>query len=362
MINYYQPFLLPFLRAKQYRLPGTIRQTLFLSFEDALWALLSARDIPKGSTVLIPDFYCIDVVKNIRNHGYNVEFYPLNDTLRITSDKLDRYINKHSPAVLILFHACGIRMRTVSQIKAMTKMYPSLMIIEDAVHLLINPETITLVSDNHYLIDSLRKVSPLYGSFLYSTSSQMPIRPKNIHFEWKYYLSAVFWYIVFRVLLVSGMAAKNSGLVRFSHEKILKRHDDIIGDSMHGYAGIWVTQFLHKHLDFTKISRKKTEQILQYEQLASTLLTTHPSWYTLHIEHKGQMHVFPLAFRDKRAEIIRTKIQFALHKNHLPVWFKYPDSPWGKHRSALFLPLGFHIRPKDIHTIISTLASIDPRR
>lgn len=134
MIHYYQPFLLPFLHRKRYRVPDAIQREYFVSFEDALWKLLPTYGITHGSTILVPDFYCMDVVNNIQSHGYTVRFYALDDHFQ-NIDPFPKLIKKTDPAAVIIFHACGIRNK-----KADTWIRENadgnLLIIEDAVQTL----------------------------------------------------------------------------------------------------------------------------------------------------------------------------------------------------------------------------------
>jgi len=360
MINYYQPFLLPFLGTTPYRVPKDIRRTYFLSFEDGLWVLLNNRHIPKGSVILIPDFYCMDVVENIRAHGYTPIFYPLDDHFRIPPKKLDSYIHRYTPGVTIIFHACGLTHMSGTSIAPLFSRYPDMLVIEDSVHRLVNPENVQLIHPNHYVIDSLRKVSTLPGSFLYRKSDAPPIEPDRNYREWGYMLSVTLRYLLFRIFFTWAVTIRNPSLIRYAHEHILRAHDDVVGDSAGGYRGFFAVPFIHRYFNFTKIMKLKKKQADLYTHHLKQLTVKHPAWYAIDIpEHmKQDLHVFPLGRRGDHLQKEFMRIQTHLHKLGIISWFKFPDCPWSRKRGVLFLPLGFHITPRDIRFITKTLENI----
>lgn len=357
MINYYQPFLLPFLGPRSYRMPENVHRTYFLSFEDSLWVLLKQRHIPKRAIILIPDFYCMDVVDNIRAHGYSPVFYPLDSQLRITPQKLNSLIKKHAPGVTIIFHACGITRISDLTIAGLCTGYPDMLVIEDAVHKLIHPETVTLTHPNHYLIDSLRKVSPLPGSFLYQTSGSKPITPDVTYKEWWYSLSVHVYFRLFRAIFVLGNIFHNTYLIRYAHEKTLRAHDDIVGDSDGGYTGMTLVPHIHAYFNFEKIQKQKYAQTRFYEMYLEKVITDSPLWYRIRIteEQKENLHVFPIGIKSPNTRVMFKRIETYLHQRGIVVWFKFPDSAWSNERGILFLPLGFHITNRDIDHIMATL-------
>lgn len=360
MINYYQPFLLPFLGIKPYRVPDSIRRTYFISFEDGLWVLLKQRNVPKGSVILLPDFYCIDVVNNIRAHGYKPVFYPLDEQFRIPKLQLLLHIKKQRPAVTILFHACGIIHLSGTQLAPLFRQHPDMLVIEDSVHRLIHPEKITLVHPNHYIIDSLRKVSPLPGSFLYRSAASEPIQPDRSMREWQYITGVYIKYLLFRLIFVWGNIIHSSNLIRLAHERVLASHDNLIGDSRSGYAGNCLVPLIHAFLNFNKIKKIKHDQVSLYAKEIKSVIKKHPAWYEIKIPRhiKQDLHVFPLGLRRVRNSDVFVHVQSHLHEHNVISWFKFPDAPWSKKRGVLFLPLGFHITPADIRHTIKVLGSI----
>lgn len=360
MINYYQPFLLPFLRRKRYRLPSHIRQTYFVSFEDALWVLLRTKHIAKGSTVLIPDFYCTDVVDNIQHHGYAVVRYKVDRNFATSKAKLTSYIDKYRPSVVILFHACGLPALSNAHMASIISTYTNVLFIEDTVHRLTNPQDIHIYGTNHVMIDSLRKVSPLPGSFLYQARSDAEVLPDRITREWQYVVSSFALYTVFRFCFVTGTVLSWPALIRFAHTVLLKRHDDVIGDSIGGYPGHPIIPKIHAHIHFAKVRAFKERQVLLYMSLLQPFLRTHRDWSIPSIDRKiyGDLHVFPLILSGSDAPIIYKQIETYLLHHGIVCWFKFPDAPWSRNHLVLFLPLGFHIGNRHIHSIARVLSAL----
>lgn len=356
MLTYYQPFLLPFLHHKRYELPRGVFQTHFLSFEDALWTILSQRDVPKKSVILIPSFYCMDVVENIQLHGYTPVFYPLDDDFQITKSFLEKMISTHKPSVVILFHACGITNSILVDRAYIQSLGKKLLVVEDCVHRLVNPASVVLHHTNHLVIDSVRKVSPLYGSFVYS---KMQVSVPYVHRsqkEYSYIFRAHLLYMMFRAAFVLGVMLHSYKFVSFAHKHLLRFHDDLIGDSTYGYIGIKRHKFLHRYINFPWIEKHKHKQVELYERLLSPLYARQSPWYKVCMQDadKKLLHVYPMGFKTRKNCTV-SDVEKLLRDNRIPVWFKFLDSPWSKDRAVLFLPLGFHVTDKDIKQVCELL-------
>src|SRR5512141_2170199 len=109
LVNYYQPWLLPFLTMRANYWPSNIKSYYYHSFEDGLWDVIDNK-FPKGKqlTVLVPDFYCKDVVDNILIRGHRVVYYPLDRNFQISNDKFTEFVKTYRPDIVIIFNACGI--------------------------------------------------------------------------------------------------------------------------------------------------------------------------------------------------------------------------------------------------------------
>lgn len=341
-------------------LPSDLQRAYFLSFEDALWVLLKNKNIPEHAVILVPDFYCMDVIINIRNHGFRPVHYPVDDNFRVNISALNKHIQTHTPAVIILFHACGLPCIDTSNIKKLVHSNPNTIVIEDAVHRLVEPDKVKLFGDNHHLIDSLRKVSPVPGSYIYWKAGSAAVAPGNKKSEWIYRFSVHAWYLFFRALLVTATLARDPRLILYAHEKTLKIHDDIVGDSNSGHAGNPLVPHIHKHFHFAKVQKLKQYQVKLYEKLLSGVYRNRSRWYPITIPKTKarELHVYPIGFRHRGDGQQLRRTEKELHSKNILVWFKFPDALWSKKRAVLFLPLGFHIRDKDIHYVAQSLREI----
>lgn len=352
MLNYYQPFLLPFLHLTRYAMPYGVKRRYFISFEDALWNVCTSRKFPKGAVILLPNFYCMDVVENIRAHGYTPILYPLDVHFQIQKKTLELFRKKYSPHAIVFFHACGIQNTLLSDRAYIRNISKKTLIIEDAVHKLLNPEEISLVCDNHIVLDSLRKTSPLPGSFLYGTQKTVDtIQPPYIH-EYVYLCYTFFLFVLFRLVFVTGIVIHSDWLIRFAHTKILKKHDDVIGDSRVGHAGMWHIPFIHSFIHFRKIEMVKREQTTQYLRTLNKTSSTKHARYSVRIPEKnfGLLHVYPIGYI-LSPSVSHDVINSFFEKHGIPIWTKYPDCPWSKKRAVVFLPLGFHVGYNEIDTV-----------
>lgn len=355
MINYYQPWLLPFLSVKRKRVPLGIKRYYYHSFEDALWDLLFKKQIKKGSILLFPNFYCQDVLNNVKAHGYKYVLYPLDSHFQISSRAFRKYVKIYSPAVVFIFHACGITSRLITDVVKDKYLSRDVIIIEDCVHRLVNPEEIILFGDNHYVIDSLRKVSPLQGSCLYGTVKGLSFPQAVTSPVSKYVILSSLYYLWFRFALTISAVANVPSLTSWAHTYVLKKHDDIIGDSRVPYAGFPFILHIFDRFNFKKVENLKAQQVKLYERYLNPIFNKKP-FYKICVskEDYGKLHVYPLGYSLRP----NVRLEQYLHKKGIVVWFKFPDSKWSKNRGVLFLPLGFHITERNIKYIGKTLQGL----
>jgi len=353
MIEHYQPFLFPFLSSKA-SLPNVFtKRYYYWSWEDGLWDLLKKKHIEKGSVILLPDFYCTDVIDNIRAHGYSVAFYKLDQYFQMKKKTLFGSIKRNHPSVVIVFHACGITnslMKSKSSILQITK---KSLLLEDCVHQLLDPQTVKPANENHFLMDSLRKVTPLYGSFLYGTKKGMQFtQTKRL---WSFYtVQTTVLYLLFRISLIAAYFFRSPSLAVFAHKKILYKHDVIVGDarSHRGILGIaWMTQWLNRE----SVERMKREQVKIYEHMIHPLYTKSSPFYRIVMKRSdhGKLHVYPIGLKKKMDDTLLSYLK----QKHIVVWSKFSDSQWAKKRDVLFFPLGFHMNKEKIKKITKALTA-----
>lgn len=349
MMNYYQPFLLSFLGTTVHNTTKYVGSKHYISFEDCFWNLLKSKRIKKHSYILFPDFYCMDVVNNAIQHGYRVAFYKVDQNFQITKKHLLSSIHTHHPSVVVLFHACGITNTLTYDVAFMKHISKTKLIIEDSVHTLINPENIYIHSNNHVLIDSLRKVTPLPGSFIYAKKNTIhTLESVRFSQDYLYIVKTIIYFLVFKTLLCIGFICKSSNIITYAHKTLLKKHDDIIGDNEYGHSGLPFIPFIHQFINFNKIEMKKDDQVKLYSKTLISLKLKGP-WYFIDIPPKDykHLHVFPLGLNVTDKAVL-DMIENTFKEHNMAVWFKFVDSPWSRNRSVLFLPLGFHVTNDDI--------------
>lgn len=354
MFNYYQPFIAPFLRKERYQLPPGIRQLYYVSMEDAFWDILPKKRLKPGAVILVPDFYCIDVAENIEAHGYRVVLYPVTAHFQVAEQALLKLVKQHHPAAIILLHACGIRLSAFSAeiYRQIQEISPGCLCMEDNVHRLLDPTTVHCYGPNHLLFDSLRKVSPLPGSFTYGLRSALPFsEPQTHNWHWYRWLALVY-FLTFRCVYVLSELLSWPWLCLVAHEKVLKKHDDLIGDLNVPPAGFWIFRRLHQHFDFAKVRARKRAQVQEYERLLDLALSQADAKlpvYRVAIPEAdfGELHVYPIGLKLAAESASVQRLLRELHKQGIIIWVKFPDSPWSKRQSVLFMPLGFHVTEAD---------------
>ena len=371
VINYYQPFLWPFLHRQRSLVSGDVKQSYWLSFEDALWELLPQRGIAQGSLVLVPDFYCIDVVENIQAHGYRTEFYELDDQFQMQEQAFKARVLELQPAVVILFHAAGIQCQLVTQSAIEWLGQKGCLVIEDCVHRLVNPSSVQIFGTHHLVMDSLRKVSPLPGSMIYELKGNARANQKTQHravawhqlsiqadlVEFLYQYQALFIFGFFQVVQMLAIMTQSVWLMQYAHQVILKKHDNLVGDSKRGYYGWDMWKWLHSFIHFDKFEKLKQQQVRYYTALLGQALHQHDEhFYQIKIAQldEPKLHVYPLGLRRP----MPTHHLHWLHQHGVVVWPKFSDSPWAKNRGVLFLPLGFHVSDADIQKAVSVVSQL----
>lgn len=329
-----------------------MRQFNYWSWEDGLWDLLQKKRIPKKSIVLLPDFYCMDVVENIKNHGYRVAFYKLNKQLQISKGKFLRAVKRNKPAVIVVFHPLGIRSTLMTHPTWIRNLSPSTLLIEDAVHILMDPQDITLYADNHIVMTSLRKVSPLPGSFMYGTAKGLDFRPAPMRMS-RYSTRSFLFYGLYRMMTVAAYLFRQPHWLQMAHTVMLKRHDDVIGDSIVPHGGYPFIPTLYSWINFQRVYKMKRHQLKQYHASCAGIFGRGSDFYRIPMrKHDAQyLRAYPVALKKKASKDL---LAYLSEKNII-TYELFRDCPWSKRRSILYFPLGFHIGKQDIRYVTQTL-------
>lgn len=223
----------------------------YLSFEDALWALFAARKIEPGSSVLLPAFFCTEVMQNLRKHGFEVRTYRLDARLRCDRAALDAELEKH-PDVLILFRALGLD--CPAPIELSERVSGVKLIVEDCAHALIDPAQVRIEDSRHAMIDCLRKVTPLQGSHLYVREG-----PKGAlgysRRSWGYRFRAMGLYLLWRLVFLCARLTSSAEIWSAS-ERLFERFNSTIGTGS-GAPGTRLEEYLFRCIDLDLIKERR---------------------------------------------------------------------------------------------------------
>jgi hypothetical protein len=215
-------------------LPEGIKSEFYLSWEDGLWDILHSFQIKKNALILVPTFFCIDVVKNMKQHGLRVEYYQIDKNLQPRKETLLRDIRQKNPKIIVLFHPVGITNTCLSR-KVIEQIPQETIIIEDAVHRIIIPADIEIHRDNYFCMTSLRKVVPLQGSFMYGKSSTIrKLHGANKNTYIYSYSILLLWYLMQSAALLQNFFQSIlflSNLFGNCAEWCMKIGYEIIGDN-----------------------------------------------------------------------------------------------------------------------------------
>jgi len=343
MLYDYQTHLHHVLGHTRHTLARGVSRIYYWSFEDALWDVLLSFSVPKHAVILIPNFYCMDVVNNMKSHGYRPVMYPLDKNFQVSPSVMDAYIKRFHPHIVLVFHVCGITSSVLSSHILDTYMNHGGFVVEDAVHRLLTIERIKLIHTNHFIIDSLRKVSPLPGSFLYGKPQQIThLQHGQLHLS-TYAICTTLIFVLYSIGLHLASFLSSGKLAHALKKHLLQRHDNIIGDEHRPHHGMFGIPFLHTCVQADNVKSKKLKQVTLYETLCKKFHI--PFLNTL--AYESEISMFPLVFP---AHIMQ-RLSNNLHSHHIPVTYKFPDAPWSKTYGVLFLPLGQHVRVQEIECL-----------
>lgn len=243
------PFISAFFSWRKVKKSSKTQQNFFLSFEDALWQIIRQQQISPNSVVLIPEFFCFDVVKNIEAHGLKCLTYQVDQYLRVDQDDFLAKLKKTQPTIVIVFHAVGISNSLMQNTDWLQFLPAESLLIEDCVHRLLDQSKIKILDQRHYLIDSLRKVAPLQGSRVFS---QEKIKPPTLADQLAtliYRSRVLFWWLIMQLALLWNYYSKNPKGNQLATQAMEKGYD-IIGDHKRPSPNFWLFNQLSHHLNY----------------------------------------------------------------------------------------------------------------
>ncbi len=347
VVNLYflQPFRLSKYLSKEKQVwPVTFSREYYLSFEDALWDLLPRLGYKKGATFLVPSFYCVDVINNITAHGYLVKSYEVNRDLTISLETVGNAITQYKPDIFIDFDAVGIDSGISTFISR--KLPFSTLIVKDKVHTVVGASIENFPeSDRHLLLTSTRKVTPFPGSLAIYTRNA---RNSSQRIPLKYTLKALTLWIIYIIFLKIAYIFRSKDFMKLS-EKVLKIHDDLIGDAMFSAPLSKKWLYLVDHIAVDTIKSTKERQFLLYMNafesflISNKLVWTHPNVS----DNSKNLRGFPLILNINIASSVIAK----LRQNGVFITSQLDDSQWSQSQKLIILPMGPHLKDRDIEKV-----------
>ncbi len=321
-----QPVLsLKNFRFRKNKITKGIKRLFYLSWEDALWDILIKRNVAKGSYILIPDFYCVDVESNIKKHGYKVAHYKILPNLKADKDDFENKINKFNPAVVVIFHPVGIKTNLMNNVEWLKKATGNRFLVEDCVHRIIEPNEIEIIKKNHFVIDSLRKVLPLQGSNVYG-------RTEDLDFSAPPFYQSFFYSVKVKTLWFLMVLAWSFKFGKIA-ERLMVRGYNLIGDSKLPARGGFISKFLSIRINIKKIRNIKKRQASYYERKLGSVL---PQKLLISESNKRNIRGYPVILHKKNAAKIVEKLRI----NKIFVRLELEGSKWTKKQKIIYLPLG----------------------
>lgn len=311
--------------------PKGIKELFYLSWEDALWDILIHKKVKKGSIILLPDFYCSDVEKNIKNHGYKIARYRIRPDLTADRKSFFTSIVKYKPSVVIIFNPVGIKNNLFDNLSWLSKVTHKAILIEDSVHRVLDLQAIKIIKKNHFVVDSLRKVIPIQGSRVFGRTCDLDFNVPSVFNSLSYFIKVNINCLLMNIFWTLGFCKKA--------EKLMLAGYDLIGDSIFPVRGSIIARFFSDRINVDKIQNLKKKQVNYYEQ---KLIETLSVKLKLKENDKKNLRGYPLILPVSAGN----KILKYLREQGLLVRFELEDSLWSKKHKIIYLPLGFDLSRK----------------
>ena len=327
-----------------------------LSWEDGLWHVLKVHAIPKGSVVLVPSFFCWDVVKNMQQHGLVHKVYAVDKNLQPIEAEFIAQLKQWKPAVVIIFHSVGI---TNNLFKNPSKWLPFVsidaLIIEDSVHRVVDSSRISFITKNHYVIDSLRKVVPIQGSWMYA-GHRIPKIPVSVSVRTVWYrVLILFWWLVMQFFLVLVYYSRASSIEKKGNtlaELAMLRGYEAVGVHLQPSPGHSIMAFLSRKIALQKNFSIKKKQALRYaERLQSCADSKNFFFISMQASDAQELRVFPLGIELRVADDFLAY----LREHTLSVRFELNDSIWSSRQKIVYLPMGLHVQDTEIDSVCAII-------
>ena len=353
MIPIQPPFILKYFNGQKRvaRKSGFYRR-FYLSWEDALWHLLSIYRVEPGTKILLPEFFCGNVVDHMIEHGLSIFTYPVDKDLYTQTQDFIKRIKVVNPGIVVIFHPVGISNHLMGKSDKWIKYFDNNgIIIEDCVHQIIDQDNISFVSERHFLIDSLRKVVPIQGSYLYSSTQTPAISLTRKLLTLPHRLSVTASWIKMQanlVLAYFSKSKKQSDLYNLKAEAAMLTGYLEIGSKEYSSPGMSIMSWLSSMIAVDQIRKSKDWQAKKYIRELQGLTSDGLFWLPRMNEADYQnLRGFPLIINLKIAD----KFLKHLRGSGVLVRFELDDSLWSKGQKIVYLPMGIHLDEEDIEHV-----------
>ncbi|MFA6322854.1 MAG: hypothetical protein WCX71_05305 [Candidatus Buchananbacteria bacterium] len=346
IIGFYQPLIFQpyaFFQKNYFK-----KKNFFLSFADALVCLIKQLPgITGQDNILLPNFYCPDTLNFISHYGRLI-FYKVNSDFSIDKENYFEQIAKFNPKIIINYCFTGFELTLEEKTRLLQTIKPDTIIIDDFAHRIIEPEKIDYLNNNHFIIDSIRKHSPVLGSHL--LGQKFLCQNKNVAGLNLYKLKAHFWQLIKGALELGSYLFRSVFLNDLS-EKAFLIHDEIIGNNPQATGGSWLSFLIYNLIDRKKLKAHYHQIAMYYNQKLSE--TKNALIYNLDskIIKKSELNYYPLFVNNK---IKFDLLQYLREKNIFAdiLWpaeeVKNQELNYGLYDSFIIFPLNYLINKDDI--------------
>lgn len=235
----------------------------FLSFGDAFDYLVSHFRL-KGGKMLIPMFYCEDMVEKYKKI-FDVEFYRVNrDEFAEDYPNFVKKIDEVSPDIILIYNFFGKHSTLYKNNGWLKHINPNTIIISDIAHNLLYDQPIRFLGRNHFFIDSSRKCTSLMVSHLV-TPIDFCLKSERISTINAYKIKTRVLFAVKNTLYWFSYFFNSLKLAEWAN-RVFLHHNAIIGYPPQPTLAYRWDAFLFRHLKYKKIHAKREKNHDVYKE------------------------------------------------------------------------------------------------
>jgi hypothetical protein len=321
----------------------------FLSFEDALWAVLKAHSFIEKKA-LIPNFFCSDVTNRIKEHGFKILNYKFDSNLKVDINSIKDIINSNRIDLFILYYPLGMTKNAPNPQEIRNIVGHNTIIIEDLADCLVEAPPYGIIDSRHYCIDSLRKLLPIQGSRIWGENLA------NISYEFDNlyrYKSLILWFLTRLLGTISNLT--KSTFIDNLRWNTFGYHSDLIGKSENGNAGFEIDRFILNIIDINAYKNIRGKIINDYiDQFSQCNFKSETNLVPIQSDDINNVR-FPI-LRAKKGEL-QTLVN---HLDSLGIScdIHFEDSPLSQEYDFMLMPADFNYNTKQISIILKACQNI----